>query len=147
MEEKSTSHLESMLKNAKAQSYEQLQRDVSLAKPMTLCDYLNTYIAEHGLICSKVKAASLIPKDYADGIFNGNRANPSRDRVIAITRAMMMDYDDTQRTLKIANVGALYPKVPRDFAIMYAITHNYSVDELNIFLDSKGFDSLVTQKR
>ena len=147
MREKSTSNLESTLKKAKGVSYEQLLDSTSLTGPIPLRDYLNKYISDHDLICSQIKHDSLIPKDYVDGIFNGHRKNPSRDRVIAITRAMHMNYEETQRTLKIAQVGALYPKIPRDLAISYAIAHDYSVLELNDFLENKGFETLETQKK
>jgi len=142
MDKKSTSSLEAILKNAKTGSYNQLKKELNPSSLPSLADYLNNYLETHELKRSDVIKNSQLSKDYVHGFFNGHKKNPSRDRVIALSRAMGMNYEETQRTLKLANLGILYPKSLRDFAIGLAINDNLSVTELNDFLYENGHEIL-----
>ena len=55
---------------------------------MSVSEFFNRYIGSYGLQLSDVIRQSDIPANYAYGILNGNRTNPSRDRVIALSHRM-----------------------------------------------------------
>ena len=110
-------------------------------------EYFNTYIGEHNLELKEVVKKSDIPRDYAYGILNGNRKNPSRDRIIALCLACNMNLTDTNRALKIAKHSPLYSKVNRDAAIIIMINREeYSVQIVNEFLYGHNLDTLKTSK-
>ena len=146
MSEKDTQQLEAFLKNAKV---EDLETYINMEKGESgsLADFLNDYIATHNLVLADVIKASLMSRDYAYSIFNGNRKNPTRDRVIAICLACHMDYTQTQRALKLCNAGVLYAKNNRDAAITICINREiFDVIKVNEFLYSHDMDTLKTSK-
>ena len=53
-----------------------------------------------------------------------------------------MDYREINRALKIAKLGVLYPKEPRDARIIVEINKGVkSVMELNLILEREGFET------
>lgn len=102
--------------------------------------YLNNYIAQHGLNVAEIIKQSNISRNYVYNIINGNR-NPGRDKVIALGIGSGMDYREINRALKIAKLGVLYPKEPRDARIIVEINKGVkSVMELNLILEREGFE-------
>ena len=145
MNEKKTSALDNILKSATLKDFEKIAKNEILEGVPSLSNYLENYLAAHSLDKSTVIKDSLLSRDYAYAIFNGNRANPTRDRVLALCLAMHMTLDDVQRTLKLANVGALYSKNPRDAVIIIAFnTGKYDVGELNDFLHAHEQEIIKT---
>jgi len=146
MEDKATQQLEDFLKNA---SLDDLESYINAgnANNTTLCDFLNEYLAEHNLALADVIKASLMSRDYAYSIFNGNRKNPTRDRVIAICLACHMNFTETQRALKLCNAGILYAKNNRDAAITICINREiFDITRVNEFLFDHGMEALKTSK-
>lgn len=146
MKEKSTSDLDNVLKSTSKSSFKKARIENDLQEIVSLKDYLTEFISTHNLELNEIINNSQLSKNYAYGIFNGNRKNPSRDRMIAICRAMHMNYDETQRTLKIAKLGALYSKDVRDAAIITSINADDSVYDMNLFLDDNNLNPLETEK-
>lgn len=146
MEDKETQQLEDFLKNASLEDLE-LYISEGNATGTTLSDFLNEYIGEHNLVLADVIRASLMSRDYAYSIFNGNRKNPTRDRVIAICLACHMNITQTQRALKLCNAGVLYAKNNRDAAITICINREvYDITKVNEFLFDHGMEVLKTSK-
>lgn len=145
MNEKETRQLEDFLKNASLDDLEKYIGETGEAG--SLSDYLNEYIAQHNLVLADIIRASNMSRDYAYSIFNGNRKNPTRDRVIAICLACHMDYAHTQRALKLCNAGVLYAKNNRDAAITICINRGiFDIGEVNEFLFSHDMEVLKTSK-
>ena len=145
MNEKETRQLEDFLKNASLDDLEKYIGETGEAG--SLSDYLNEYIAQHNLVLADIIRASNMSRDYAYSIFNGNRKNPTRDRVIAICLACHMDYAHTQRALKLCNAGVLYEKNNRDAAITICINRGiFDIGEVNEFLFSHDMEVLKTSK-
>jgi len=146
-EEKKTSDLNEILKSASREDFDSLVARELTNKPKSLSEYLNGYIGSHDLVTADIIRASMLSRDYAYGILNGNRSNPTRDRVIALCIAMHMTLDEVQRALELCNAGILYAKNARDMAIMICInTEVYDIYEINSFLVEKGYDILHTSK-
>jgi hypothetical protein len=51
---------------------------------------------------------------------------------------MRLDVNETQRLLRIAKKGELYPRVQRDAAIIFCIQNRYSLIDTNELLESLG---------
>lgn len=105
----------------------------------TLRSYFDEYMKEHGLTRKELVKNSQLDRTYGYQILSGLR-KPSRDKIIALCLSGKMSFAEIQRALEIAQAGILYPKEPRDAAIILCIHNNiYNINEVNMFLDQKGF--------
>ena len=68
-------------------------------------------------------------------IFRGEKCNPSRNKLLQIAFAMNLDLDSTQKLLKIANVGVLYPRIKRDSIIIFALNKKLDFFECEDLLE------------
>ncbi|NLG96622.1 MAG: hypothetical protein GX491_04600 [Chloroflexi bacterium] len=82
-----------------------------------------------------------IERTYGHQLFNGTR-KPSRDKVIQLAFGFKLDLDDTQKLLQIAQKNPLYPKIKRDAAIIFCITHHKNFLETQSVLDTLGLTLL-----
>lgn len=147
MDENETSRLDSILENADLDDFDAFIARADKEGYGSLSEYLNVYIAKHELVLSDIVRKSQLSRDYAYAIFNGHKASPTRDRVIAICIAMGMNLQETQRALKICNAGVLYSKNDRDAAVIICINREiYDIDKVNEFLYNHSMDVLKTSK-
>lgn len=145
--EKETRQLEDFLKSASLDDYEKYVSEKNTDTFSDLADFLNSYLANNDLVLSEVIKKSNLSRDYAYSIFNGNRKNPTRDRVIAICIACEMNLENTQRALKLCNAGTLYAKNNRDAAITICINRGiYDIAAINEFLFDNNLEVLKTSK-
>lgn len=138
---KSTDELYNVLKSKKnysdfiKQEYDELYFE-------TVGEYLNSLMAQKGLKKSEVIKKSNVDKHYAYQIFNSNRTNPSRDKLIMIAFGMGLDMAETTKLLKVAGVPNLYIRHPRDSVIMFCIEHKMSLMDTNEKLFEMSMDIL-----
>ncbi len=110
--------------------------------PKTISSYFEEYIKEHGLTKKELVSNSLLDRTYGYQILSGMR-KPSRDKILALCLSGKMSFEEIQRALEIGQAGILYPKDPRDAAIILCI-HNkmYNLNDINIYLDQNGFPTI-----
>ena len=70
-------------------------------------------------------------------IFSGTK-KPSRERLVAISRAMNLNLRETQYLLRYGGYGILYPRNPWDAVVISSIEHNLSVADMNELLRQLG---------
>lgn len=70
-------------------------------------------------------------------IFSGAK-KPSRERLLAISRAMKLNLEETQYLLRYGSYGILYPRNPWDAVVISSIEHQLSVAEMNELLRQLG---------
>ncbi len=105
--------------------------------------YISGKMAEKGLTTAEVRDASGISRNYFYNILNGDRKNPSRDKVIAIAVGLGLDYAETQRALALAGKAPLYPRNVRDVKIAVIINKGCcSVTKMNMMLEEQGIEPL-----
>lgn len=104
---------------------------------LNLPQYLSLLLERHQLSKQDVLTASNLDRSLAYQIFSGYR-HPSRNALISIAIGMHLTLPETQRLLKIAQRGELYPKNRRDAAILFAIFHHMDIIETELLLDSIG---------
>ena len=75
-----------------------------------------------------------IEKSYGYKLFKGERA-PSRDTCLKLAFGLELDIDDTQKLLRAAGKSALYPRVPRDAAIIYCLHNHISFQDAESVLN------------
>ena len=107
----------------------------------SLCDYIEYHLITNKLSKADVIAASGIGREYGYQIINGTR-KPSRDKLIMLCFGLRLTLEQTQRLLRYAGFGELYPKNRRDAVISYGLTHGYSIIDMNISLVDHNLDEL-----
>ncbi|MCL2639028.1 MAG: hypothetical protein FWD48_11745 [Oscillospiraceae bacterium] len=95
--------------------------------------YLNKLCTEKETIPANVIKKADIERTYGHQLFNGTKM-PSRDKVIQLALGFGMKYDETQKLLTIAKRGALYPKIRRDAAIIYALENGFDIQAVQATL-------------
>jgi len=102
-----------------------------------LHEYLNQLLQDKNLSKSEIIQNLNFDKKHAYHIFNGTK-KPSRKKLLAIARALHLDFDDTQYLLRYAGFGSLYPRDPYDAVIIYAIEHDLTLAETDRYLEQLG---------
>lgn len=107
----------------------------------TISDYLNQLLNEKSLKKSAVIKNSELNEIYGYQIFSGKRI-PSRDRLISIAFGMGSSLDEAQALLKYAGFAPLYPKQKRDSLLIWGISHQFSIYQINDLLYTENENTL-----
>ena len=102
-----------------------------------LHEYLEEILHEKNLSKKEVISKLNFDHKHAYHIFSGNK-KPSRQKLLAISRAMNLNLDETQYLLRYAGFAILYPRNAWDAVIISAIQQNLSVRETNYLLEQLG---------
>ncbi|MBE6741474.1 MAG: hypothetical protein E7570_04135 [Ruminococcaceae bacterium] len=139
--EKSTNELLEILKSKKNYN-EFLEEEIGELCFSSLSEYLEMLVNEKKLKKSDIINKSNLDKNYAYQIFNGNKTNPSRNKVIMLAFGMGLSLAETRKLLKIASLSDLYIRSPRDSLIMYCLNNRISLIECNEYLCDFNFELL-----
>ena len=144
MQDQLTDHLDQQLQSTSLENFSDYLKN--LQQLPSLQDFFSVYIAKHDLKISQIIKNSGISQSYAHEILNGT--NPSRDYLLALCLGAHMDLKTTQHALRIAQLGELYAKVPRDAAIMMHINNEkWNLIDINIFLEEHGLNVISLSKK
>lgn len=102
-----------------------------------LHEYLNKILQKKKLSKSEIVKQLNFDRNHAYHIFAGDK-KPSRQKLLAISRAMNLNLDETQYLLRYAGFAILYPRNAWDAVIISAIQQNLSVRETNYLLEQLG---------
>ena len=138
---KSTDELMKILNSKKSYS-EFLQDEKVEFVETSISEYLNELLEEKQLKKSEVIRRGNLDKNYAYQIFNGNKLNPSRNKVLMISIGMGLTLTDTRRLLKICNQSDLYIRNARDSVIIFGIDKRMTLMEINELLNDFSFEIL-----
>ena len=92
----------------------------------TLSDYLRELIERADAI-----HRSGLNETYGYQLFEGQRANPSRDKVLQLVFGMGLTLKEAGRLMKIAGVSPLYCKNRRDAIIIFCVNKRLSLQTAN----------------
>lgn len=105
--------------------------------------YLNELLEKkENLTKSKIIKSTSLSESYIYDIFRGKKSNPSRNKLLQIAFAMSLDLETTQKLLKIAKVGILYPRIKRDSIIIFALNKNLDFFECENLLEQAEVEGL-----
>ena len=133
MEEKDTHELEHELSMAN-QIEDLLGAGNDTIPDVSVSEYLNQLLAERNLSKSDIINASCIDQAYAYHIFSGDKKQPGRVKLLALSLAMNLTRMETERLLYYGKVNKLYAKNSWDKVIIYALNKKLSVEETNCIL-------------
>lgn len=132
---KSTEELLNLIQKASDIEY-YIKENESEMLNISLDVYLSKLLEENNLKIADVMAKSE-QGDYIYKVFK-NQRKASRDILISIAIGMGLDINQAQKLLRISKNARLDPREKRDSVIIYAITNNISVCELNDILYDIG---------
>lgn len=136
MPKKTTTNLENELKSCDTlENFLKVNQDeLSTA---SLAEQIQALIAEKGLTRSDVVKASNLNEVYAYQIISGAR-RPSRDKLLCLCIAMKATLDETCELLIHGGFAPLYVRNQRDSIILFAISHDETILQLNNNLYDHG---------
>lgn len=144
LKQKSTDDLLEALK--KKSSYAEGREEIKSEQySETISAYLNEIVARKNMIPADVMRRSGLKKSYFYALFDGKRSNPARDVLIQLGFGFQMSFDEVQEFLKRLGAAQLYPRIPRDGAIIYAFQHGMDIIECDILLAENGEAPLVKE--
>ena len=139
--EKSTDELLEILKSKR--SYEEFfEEEIGEFYFSSIGEYLELLLVEKKLKKSEVIQRANLDKNYAYQIFNGNKTNPSRNKVLMLAFGMKLTLPETRKILKIDSLSDLYVRSPRDSIIMYCLTKGNSLITCNEYLNDFSLELL-----
>ena len=129
--EKSTDELMKIL-NSKKSYNEFFEEEVGELCFSSVADYLEVLLNEKHLKKSDVIRKSNLDKNYAYQIFNGNKLNPSRNKMLMLAFGMGLSL----------NLPDLYVRSPRDSIIIFGLNKKMSLIDVNESLSDFSFEIL-----
>lgn len=84
-------------------------------------------------------------KAFVYQIFGGIR-KPGREILLRIAFAIGLPLDETQKLLALGRRGSLYPRMRRDFVIIYALQHGFTLEQADEALRSVQEEPLLPIK-
>lgn len=102
---------------------------------LTFSQALRNLLEQTGFSAPEWMAAANISKSYGYQILRGER-NPGRDILLRTALALRLSLKETQRLLTVGGCGALYPRVRRDAAVIFALNQNMTLLEAEDLLTS-----------
>lgn len=108
-----------------------------IKSPSSFHSYIDQLCVKKGLVPAQVIKQSYIERTYGHQLFNGTR-NPSRDKVIQLAFGFGLDVEETQDLLRAAQKSPLYPRIKRDAAILFCISHGKGILDTQLMLNELG---------
>lgn len=96
---------------------------------------LRDLLDQAGLSAPEWMAAANLSKSYGYQILRGERI-PGRDVLLRTALVLRLSLQETQRLLALGGCGALYPRVRRDAAVIFALNQHMSLLETEELLAS-----------
>lgn len=107
----------------------------------SLPESLQAIFAARSTSKSALARASGISEVYLHQVFSGRRS-PSRDRLLCLCFGLSASVEETQRLLQQAHHAPLYPKDRRDAILIYGLSHQLTLPEVNDALFRANMEAL-----
>lgn len=112
-----------------------LEEQADHMQPLTFSQHLATLMEERGITPAKLGELALLSRSFTYQLCSGVRT-PGRDVVLRLALVLKLDPEETQRLLRTACRGALYPRVRRDAVFLFAMQQGLSLFDTNELLCS-----------
>ena len=89
----------------------------------TFPQQLFQYMEERGLTVTRLSELAMLSRSFMYQLCSGDRA-PGRDIVLRLALVLELSVDETQRLLRTAQKGALYPRVRRDAVLIFCLNRS-----------------------
>ena len=106
-------------------------------------DYMRATFREKGLLQQDVFLQADIPERYGYKLISQEKHTKQRDIILRICYAAHFTLEETQKALKLYQMGELYPKFARDAVLIVAFNERPGdIIELNTMLKKNGLEPL-----
>lgn len=105
-------------------------------------EHLKELLHQQGVSPVELEKRALLSHTFTYQLLRGERI-PCRDIVLRIAVAIHLNIDQTQRLLRLAQRGALYPRVTRDAVLLFALQNRMDLIDTDELLLSARQASLV----
>lgn len=106
-------------------------------------EFLKHISQEKDIPMSKIVVNSRLNRNYVYNITSGTKKLPGRDKILALSIAAEMDFDEVDKALILGEKKTLDPYVPRDVWIAFCINNKVGdVLKVNLLLEEKGCSPL-----
>lgn len=112
-----------------------LEEQADHVQPLTFSQHLAALMEERGLTPAKLGELALLSRSFTYQLCSGVRT-PGRDVVLRLALVLKLDLEETQRLLRTACRGALYPRVRRDAVFIFAMQQGLNLFDTNELLCS-----------
>ena len=135
---KNTSELLNEICRSKSMDMWAEEHTDAIIEEMSLAEYLEGLLETYGVKKNDIIRRSDLDQTYGYQIFQGVKKNPSREKLLRLAIAFPLSVDETKRLLYYGGAETLYPRVPRDAYLMFAIHNHFTVLETDEYLDAHG---------
>lgn len=142
----STNGLAEILKNTKDINSFLQENEAYITNP-TLQEYLMELLLLKGLKRQDVIKNAQLDSNYINQLFSGIKTKPGRNQTLSLAFGFGLNNEETARLLKIAGVGALYPKNKRDAVIIHSLENGKSIMQTNETLNSLELGTLSDYRK
>lgn len=111
----------------------------------TCAQVLRDLLERAGFSIPEWISAADISKSYGYQVLRGERI-PGRDILLRTALTLSLELKETQRLLTVGGCGALYPKIRRDAAVIFALNQKMTLLETEELLASLPERSLYTKE-
>lgn len=118
-----------------------LEKNGDAFAEQSVSEYLNVLCGKYNVTPAEAIRQAHIERTYGYQIFNGTRV-PSRDKLLQIAIGMGLSLEDTQDLLKTSGKSPLYPRIKRDAACIFGLSHGMKLMEVQELLTSEGLPLL-----
>ena len=141
MEEKTTDDLnQELMSKDDIDSYIKENRFYFLDR--SISELLNALYDKKDISKAALARKAGMSEVYLHQVFSGRR-KPSRDKLLCLCVGLGATLDETQRLLRQALYGQLYPRSRRDAIIAYGILHRMPLGEINDKLFAENEKTLI----
>ena len=116
------------------------ENEKSLVAP-TFTESLELLCQEQNMVREHVICRAGIDRGFGHQLFRGDR-KPSRDNVLRLAFGLGLDVEETQTLLRCARRAPLYPRIERDAAILFGLSHGSTILEMQGALSDLGLTIL-----
>ena len=128
---------EEIMDDLKQKDNREFPREMIDAEKIDIVEYLNELLKAKGVTIPTLSYKLPYERSYLYSFFN-NRRKPTRALLLQIAILLSLSTEETQRLLRIGQKAALYPRVPADAVVIYALEHKLSLDETDELLTQIG---------
>ena len=139
--ETTTGRLTKILKSPKDIRIILKENDASITTP-TLKEHLEGLLSSKEMKRQDVIKRAELDGNYINQLFSGIRTKPGRNQMLSLSFGFGLNKEETDRLLRVAGVGALYPKNKRDAVIIHALENGRPIDQTNEILTSMALETL-----
>ena len=112
----------------------------------TCSQVLQELLEKEGMTAPEWMTAADVSKSYGYQILRGERV-PGRDILLRTALVLGLSLKETQRLLAVGGCGALYPRVRRDAAVLFALNQKMTLLQAEELLSSLPERSLYAGER